>query len=364
VGDNTDSVHPEKRGAAVFGIVHRLLQVPKGGLENEGPEAALPAALQFVSQDPLHHFRSAFADLESHVADEAVTDDDVGLSLVELFAVQVADEVHRTPLQGGEGFTDHVGALRLFLADAEESHPGIGLAQDVAGIHLAHYGELDEVLRFAVQGRPRVQEGRHPVGSGELNRYGRPLDALEAPPAVLGVCHGGAGVAGGDKGPRFAAAHQVHRQADGRLLLLPHRLGGRFVHGDHLFGMLHRDRQVGGVVLVQLGADNLAVTDKYDGEAVLPGGLYRTLNHDEGSTVPPHGINGNCHRFLLLRKLFLWYLDDFPTFVVPAVKTDPVRRLGLLTLRAVREIGCRQPVMAAAFVPPRLRVLSLGMCHT
>jgi hypothetical protein len=96
-----------------------------------------------------------------------------------------------------------------------------------------------------------------------------------------------------NEGPRLAAPHQVHRQADGGFLLLPHRLGGQFVHGHHFLGVFHRNGQTLGIVLLELGADDLAVPDEDDGMTVLPGRFHGSLDYDKGSQVAPHRINGN-----------------------------------------------------------------------
>ena len=49
--------------------------------------------LQRFLQQVANRFHHAFGDLQRHVADEAVADDDVELAVVEVAAFDVADEV-------------------------------------------------------------------------------------------------------------------------------------------------------------------------------------------------------------------------------------------------------------------------------
>ena len=86
VADDADPAHAQQRRAAVLGVVEPLLEIGEGGLGEHVADLARDGGLQGFLQHALDHVHQAFADLQSHVADEAVADDDVGLAAVDVAA--------------------------------------------------------------------------------------------------------------------------------------------------------------------------------------------------------------------------------------------------------------------------------------
>src|SRR6185503_15633948 len=56
-------------------------------------------------------------------------------------------------------------------------------------------------------------------------------------------------------------------------------------------------------------------------------------------------------------------LDDFPPLVVAAMRTDPVRQLRLVAIRALRKDGTGQSVVGTPLVAARARMTSFGIRH-
>ena len=91
VADDADAVDAQQRRAAVRAVVVAVDQRLQGllrlvALRVEGAEQLLGGHLHDELED-------ALADLEHHVADEAVGDDDVARALVDVAALDVADEL-------------------------------------------------------------------------------------------------------------------------------------------------------------------------------------------------------------------------------------------------------------------------------
>src|SRR5215831_16502457 len=72
--------------------------------------------------------------------------------------------------------------------------------------------------------------------------------------------------------------------------------------------------------------------------------------------VPSHRINGDVH-------LRAFDRDDLPALVVPAVRADAVRQLGLAALRTDGPSGRGELVVRPALAPSGFRVSSLGKRH-
>src|SRR5438067_13460069 len=93
VTDDASAADAEEWGAAVFGVVHALLQSVECALREECADLALHALFQFFAQGARHELAKRFRRFEHDVADEAITDDDVGVAVVDIAPFGVADEV-------------------------------------------------------------------------------------------------------------------------------------------------------------------------------------------------------------------------------------------------------------------------------
>jgi len=93
------------------------------------------------------------------------------------------------------------------------------------------------------------------------------------------------------------------------------------------------DRQTRGIVLLKLRVDSVFLADENDGNAVLSGRLYGAVDFNGGRVIPAHRID--CDFEIRHEELFLGGFDDFPVFVMAAVRTRAVRHAQLVTVRAL-----------------------------
>ena len=162
-----DSADAEQRGAAVLGVVEALFEVAEGLAGEERADLGGDGGLQGFAEGDGDELGGAFAGLEGDVADEAVADDDVGVAVEEVAAFDVADEVDVGELaEEGQGVAGEGVALGVFFADGEQADAGAVDAEDVAGVHVAHDGELDEVVGVGVDVGAYVEEERWAAGDG------------------------------------------------------------------------------------------------------------------------------------------------------------------------------------------------------
>ena len=128
-----------------------------------------------------------------------------------------------------------------------ESRPTRGCVdlEHAAGIHLAHHGELLQVMRLAVHVRAYVeQHAGIAFGRGHGRGQRRAVDAGQRAQHHLGRGHGRASIAGGHKTRRLALAHQLQAHAQRAVALGAHGVSRFFVHPDALRGVVDDDGQV------------------------------------------------------------------------------------------------------------------------
>ena len=126
-----------------------------------------------------HHRRDRLIELEHDVPDEAVADDDVDRPAVAAARWQIAP--FNVPLEVDAGVSQqlvrllhHGVSLFRFLADAQQPHDRVVAAEHVLGIHGAQAGELDQLLRRAIDVRARVEYDDGLSGRWEQRGDGRP----------------------------------------------------------------------------------------------------------------------------------------------------------------------------------------------
>ena len=109
----------------------------------------------------------ALEGLQSDVAGEAVTDDDVDPAFEQRSAFDVADEPNATTCDRVVRLEGELIALLSLLTDREQPHGRLGHLEDVMGEERAHVGELRQMLGAGVRVRTRVDEHRdRPCDSG------------------------------------------------------------------------------------------------------------------------------------------------------------------------------------------------------
>src|SRR5205085_1743581 len=114
--------------------------------------------------------------------------------------------------------------------------------------------------------------------------------------------------------------------------------------------------EAGHVQTRNLPLDGVPIANEDDRGAELAHRGRRALDDDSGAVVAPHRVD----RDLQLRA---FGRDDLATLVVPAVRTDAVRQLGLTALRTHRACGRRQLVVRAALAAAGHGVASLRQRH-
>src|SRR6266852_2951923 len=96
--------------------------------------------------------------------------------------------------------------------------------------------------------------------------------------------------------------------------------------------MDHFDRQVRGVVLSEMFADAVFLSDQYDWNAVFGGSLNSALDFNQWRLIAAHRVDRDfdCGH----EELFLSGLDDFPLLVIAAVWAGTMRHPQLMTIGA------------------------------
>src|SRR5207245_1222999 len=186
----------------------------------------------------------------------------------------------------------------------------------------------------------------------------------------------GAGVAGRwERGCR-AALDELGGDAEGRIALAPERLRRALGHADDLRGVADLEGEALGLQTDDLAVNRRTVTDEDDGGTELPDGGHRALDHDARTVIASHRVHGDLqagrrtvsvgHRHVVggvTSRLGALDGHDLPPLVVPAVRADPMRQLGLAALRTDRTRGCRELVVGAALPAARLGMASFRQRH-
>ncbi len=93
--DDGDTPEPEQRRAPVLGVVKTLLEILESTSRQQESRLAGEGGGQGLFEQGTNGFHQSLADLERHVADKAIADDDVGAPVVEVAALDIAQEVER-----------------------------------------------------------------------------------------------------------------------------------------------------------------------------------------------------------------------------------------------------------------------------
>ena len=180
VADVDGPLHADQGGPADLGVVQAPGHGAEGGAQH-GPGQAVaqlaPGRLAHQVEDQL---LDAFGGLEHHVARKAVADGHVHLPVGDVLALHVAHEVKSAGFQEGVRRLHQGVAFGLFLAVADQSHPGAPHAEDVLHVHRPQLGELQQVGRLAVRGGPGVHQEAAPRREGQDGPDGGPVHALDA----------------------------------------------------------------------------------------------------------------------------------------------------------------------------------------
>ena len=302
VADDTDSADTEQGRATVLGVIDALLEVLEGTAGEEGPDLGCDGGLEGLSQQDADQACGSLAGLDGDVANESIADDDVGVTVEEVAALDVADEVHlRACLEQGEGVVGEGVSLAVLLADGEEADAGMGDVQDVAGIHVAHDGELEEVVWVAIDVGANVeQDGGDSERCGQDGGEAWAMNSSEHSQNHFGCGHGCAGVPGGEETGGGAFADHAQPDAHGGVSFGADGLGGLVFHADPLGGVDDldlrflasvADRETAAQGAVEGRAKDLLRADEMDSDAKSARGEDGPANLRFGGFVGTHCIN-------------------------------------------------------------------------
>jgi len=317
VAYDADSADAEEGGAAVLGVVEALFELGDGLAGEECAHLRGDGGLEGLAEGYAEEFGGAFKGLEGDVADEAVAYGDVGVAVEKVAAFDVADEVDvGDGAEEGEAVAGEGVALGVLFADGEEADAWVGDLEDVFGVHLAHDGELDEVVWVAVDVGANVEEqGRDAVDGRQDGGEGGAIDAGEHAQDHLCSSHGGAGVAGGEEAGGAAGAGGVavggvmsvgagealadHLEADahGGVALGADGLGGLVVHGDPLGCWDDEDwEMLAAEMLAEDRAQDVLGASEVDPDVELTCSENGPANLWLGGLVGTHRVNDNVDR--------------------------------------------------------------------
>src|SRR5882757_2563274 len=120
--DDADSVHAEKRTAAVLFIVRLGLDCSNGISREERAGLSHRCAHELVLEPLKHRHRDRFARFQDHVANESVAHHDLHRVFKQMPTLYVADEVKRTWFQHLEHFLGQFGALNVLVAERHQTN--------------------------------------------------------------------------------------------------------------------------------------------------------------------------------------------------------------------------------------------------
>src|SRR5215469_9763696 len=93
MADDANAAHSQQRGAAILRIIHASLEGAERGLGNYVADLARDGGFERFTQQELHHVRHALADLEHHIADEAIAYYYVDYAGIDITAFHISNEI-------------------------------------------------------------------------------------------------------------------------------------------------------------------------------------------------------------------------------------------------------------------------------
>jgi hypothetical protein len=366
VRDDANALDAQQRSAAVFGIIHALLEFVEGGARQQGADLARDGGFQRLAQHLVHHFHQAFADLQRHVADEAVADDDVGVAGINIAAFHVADEMNGERFEQRRGGARELVAFVLFFADGEQPHARPMGVKDDARVDVAHDGELRQHARRTIDVGAHVD---HHTGVPLRWETPTPEPADPRPGACLAPVLTVAITA-----PVFpaetkpSAAPSRTRRAATRMelsRLLRMALPALSSMVMLLAGVLNFDGQIGNVfVLVELRATTSCLPTRMTRTPSERAARMAPSTSAFGASSPPIASTAMVTMELTISgALFFRDFDHFAALVAAAMRTGAVRKLRFVAIGALGVAEHAQMVVSPARGGALLGVSSFWIRH-
>ncbi len=262
VGDDADAIDAEERHAAVFFVIHFLLDRMKGFLRQVGAGHPHLAFHQFVLEPLEDRVADRFARFENDVADKAVADHHLDRMSKQIVPFDVAAEIQGAAFQHFEDLLGEIGTFNVLTADRHQADRGILVAEDVTRIDRAHDPVLQQVLGSGVTVRASVDQDKY-VRLGRKERGDpRPIDSRQRAQLDRGRRDRRTCVSGADDGRGFSFFHQIDRPADRGVFLPSDGFNCAVGHGNDLGRMNNFDPAIVAVLLLQFGLDLARVADE------------------------------------------------------------------------------------------------------
>ena len=165
------------------------------------------------------------------------------------------------------------------------------------GIHRAHHGKLQEMLRPALDRCTGVEKNRWTAARRNRCRQGRAIDSRDHAECSMSRDDRGTSVPGADERRRLAFRHEIGGNAHRRTRLPPHRRHRRLGHLDDVWSIHNLDTErlpVG--VRTQRPLDPGALADECDPGVEVTRRRHCAVDHDRRRMVTAHSVNGNTDR--------------------------------------------------------------------
>ena len=214
-----------------------------------------------------------------------------------------------------------------------------------------------------------VEQHRRPPPRRHRRRERRPIDAGEHAEGAVRRHHRRARMPGAEERSRAPARDRFRGQLDRGRRFTSQRRRRRFSHVDDVGGIhdLHASAIDVGMSR-ELGVDRRRPAHQRHAQIEVPYGRQRAVDDVARGVVAAHGVYCNPnHRDsgFGIRDSGLFFLNRtcLAAAVIPAVRADAVRRLRLVTVRALGEADRLQRVMRPALGGPGLGMSSLWIRH-
>ena len=293
VGDEDRALDAQQRRAAEALVVEAIADAADAGLHEEVAERAPGRAAELVAQCREDEAREALEELDGHVADRCVADDDVGEVGDEVLALDVADEAQVAGRDEHRRVLDPLLPLATLFADREQGHGRLVNAEHLLAEDRPHACVLREVVAGRVGRGPDVEEHEGPLVGDHLDGQRRAVHPGQATQAEDGGSHAGARVASRHDRVRPTLAHESHADVDAGVALATDGGGGLLLHPDVLRGV--HDLDVRRRPPVQRGVHPGGVADEDEiGLRVGHGPGQAALDDLDGRVVAAHGVDGHA----------------------------------------------------------------------
>src|SRR5208283_1779619 len=392
MADDAYTLNTQQRRAAVLGIVEALLEIGEGLAREQKSDLAADGRLQRLLEQEAHRLDHAFGDFQRDVADEAVAHQHIGLAVVQIAPFDVAHEVHGQLFDQLVRFAREFVALALFFADGEQPDTriigaGKSAGENSAEVHVAHDGELLQILRLGIDVRTDVNKnGGGALGGGKNGGKRGTVHAGDGAQNHLCGGHRRARVAGGYETGGLAVAHQAKSDTQRRVTFGAHRLRRLLMHADNFACIDDADCQLAPeTVQVKFATDDLFFPHQHDFHVVVPCREDRPFYFGFGGAVSAHGVKSDDGRHVCLSVAVLagsraydrrkegfpasglagalFDLDDLAALIITAFWAGTMRQLALVAVGALgQRLGC-QMIVGAALGRARLGVTSFRIRH-